>query len=102
MLASCRVQHAVDHQRDGLDLWAAEFHAAAGGQRRVRSLSSGDRAEGVEIGAINPGQGQSLDVGGIDLFERAVVPARVVAVIGRPRVGRGFEQQRRIEWPLRK
>src|SRR5262249_37438038 len=91
-----------DHQRYGLDAGAAESHAAAAGERGVRPLSPDDRAGGAEIDAMYPGQGQSLYVRGVDLFERAVVPAGVIAMVGRPCVGRRLEQQRWIERPLRK
>ena len=54
-----------------------------------------------EIRAIYPGQRQRLHVRRIDLLERAVVTAGIIAVIGGPRVDRRLEQQRRIERALR-
>ena len=46
---------------------------------------------------INPGERKRLDVGGVDLVERAEAPARVVAVVGGPRIGGGFEKSGGIE-----
>src|SRR5690348_4660686 len=38
-----------------------------------------------------------MDIRRVDLFERAVPPPRVVAVVGRPGVGRLLQQLRRIQ-----
>ena len=76
------IQRAVDHQRRRLDL------RRAAGRRRVRPFPADDRAGARRVDAIDPRQREPLHVGGVDLLERAVAAARIVAVIGRPRVGR--------------
>src|SRR5207253_2017418 len=46
--------------------------------------------------AADPREGEVPNVGRVDLRERAVPTLRIVARVGRPRVGRGFGQQRGI------
>src|SRR5262249_19571732 len=52
---------------------------------------------GAAADAKGPGECQRVDVGRVDLIECAVAAAGVVAIVGRPRVGRLPEERSRIE-----
>ena len=97
MIRRRKVQNAVHHQRDGLDAGAKKTSPAASTRRRVRTLSPNNRTEGREASAPDPGQRQVLDVESVDLVQSAVMPAGVVAVVGRPRVRGWLQEQGRIE-----
>ena len=78
-----QIQHAVDEQRRRLH----------GGRRgvarpRLRPLAADNRAALPGVQPVDPRKRQAFHIRGVDLLERAVAPARKVAVIGRPRVGR--------------
>src|SRR5882672_754331 len=75
VVGKSEVEQAVDLDRRALD--------AAGAEAGVRP--------------VDPGQAQRIDVGGIDLLERAVAASRVVAVVCRPTVSRRRLQFRRVE-----
>src|SRR5690349_12593726 len=49
------------------------------------------------VRGIDPGERKGIDVGSVDLVERAEAPAGIVAVVGGPRVGGGFEEGGGIE-----
>ena len=90
-----QVQVAVDHERRRLDR-----RRTAPGRRRVGPFSADDRAGARRVEAVDPRQREVLHVGRVDLLERAVAPARVVAVVGRPGVGgnlRGERQRRHAD-----
>src|SRR6266480_56170 len=53
-------------------------------------------ATGSSREAADPREGEVPNVGRVDLRERAVPTLRIVARVGRPRVGRGLRQQRGI------
>ena len=80
------IQHAVDHQRRRLDRRRTE--SAGRRRRRVGAFAADVRERLRRVQPVDPGELQVLDVVGVDLRERAVAAARVVAVVGRPGVGR--------------
>ena len=80
MVGNGEVEDAVDHQRSGFDGGVA------------------DAALRADIGdAVEPGEREAADVGGVDLGERAEAPAGIIAVVGGPGVDRRLEEQLRVE-----
>ena len=73
------VQDAVHHQRRRLDRRLA--HAALGADPRD---------------AVHPSDRERIDVRGVDLRQTAIAPPGIIAVIGRPDVGRLREQRERL------
>src|ERR1043165_2070687 len=66
-IVRCReIENAVDDEWRGFD-------------------NAGANAEG-------PGDGKGIDVGSVDLVERAVAAAGIVAIVGRPGIGGRFEK----------
>src|SRR5437899_224116 len=71
---------AAEFRVDGPDVVGrSEVHDAVYDERRG--------FENASRSAINPGEGERVDVAGVDLIERAVAAAGVVAVVGGPSVG---------------
>ena len=101
MVGRRHVEDAVDCQRRRFEEPARECPWAETIRNRLRYSTAGNRPLRIRVRAIGPRQREVLDVALIDLIERAVVTARVVAVVRRPRVDRRFAEQRRIEPRLR-
>src|SRR5882724_12260334 len=71
---------ATEFRVDGPNMVGrSEIHDAVDDERRG--------FENVSWSAINPGESERTDVAGVDLIERAVTAAGVVAVVGGPSVG---------------
>ena len=87
-----QVEHAVDEQRRGLDVRGRDR-----ARRGLRPLAADDRALQRRVQPGGPRQRQALHVALVDLIQRAVVAARIVAVERRPGVGRRLENLRRRE-----
>ena len=93
-----KVQRAVDHQRRRFDgRWT---EAVGGGRRNVGAFPADVRERLRRVQPVHPGELEIPDVVAVDLRQRAVAPARIVAVIGRPRIRRHFQDRIRIERAL--
>ena len=99
------VEHAVHRQDRALDRHRAaddDVARAFAADRRDRARRPDWRRQssaraGTGRHLADPRQRQALHVRLVDLRERAVAPAGVVAGVGRPRVGERLEDLRRIE-----
>ena len=87
-----QIQHAVVEQRRGLDV-RVEHRPRCG----LRPFSTDDGALERRVQPARPREREVLHVALVDLIERAVMTARVVAVERRPGVGRRLEDLRRVE-----
>src|SRR5437879_264546 len=81
---------AAEFRVDGPNvIGRSEIHDAVDDERRG--------FEDARWSAINPGEGERVDVAGVDLIERAVSAAGVVAVVGGPGIGGRVQQRCGVE-----
>src|SRR5678815_5421949 len=101
MIGRRHIEHAVDGQRCRLEEPARERTWAQTKRNRLRYRTGGNRPLRVRVRAVGPRQREVLHVPLVDLTQRAVVTARVIAVVGRPRIRRWLAEERGIKLDLR-
>src|ERR1019366_4753800 len=93
------VENAIQHQRRGFDLQAAETGFPAGYGGHIRTQPANGCTEGWACRRpVNPRQRHLFDVELVDLPERAEPAARVIAVVSGPCIGGRLKQLSRVEY----